>query len=362
MASPHAIPITVSEDDRATLLSWKRRRSTAQGLALRANIILACAEPGRSNLSIAKQLHVSNLTVGKWRRRFADHGIKGLIDAPRSGAPRSLSDEQVERVIVATLETTPKNATHWSTRQMAAHLDMSQTAICRIWHAFALAPHRSETFKLSTDPYFVDKVRDIVGLYLNPPEGALVLCVDEKPSIQANQGTAPVMPMTPGQVEKHTHDYIRHGTTDLFAALNVLSGSVIGEVHRRHRSIEFRHFLNTIERSTPPQFELHLVLDNSSTHKTPLVQRWIVRHPRVHLHFTPTSGSWLNLVECWFAIITARQLKRGEFASIRSLECAIRAYIAENNAHPKPFVWHKTADEILASVSAFCQRISNSYH
>ena len=239
---------------------------------------------------------------------------------------------------------------------------MSQTAICRIWHAFALTPHRSETFKLSTDPYFVDKVRYIVGLYLNPPERAMVLCVDEKPSIQGNQGTAPLMPMTPGQVEKHTHNYIRHGTTDLFTALNVLSGSVIGEVHRRHRSIEFRHFLNTIERCTPPEFDLHLVLDNSSIHKTPLVQRWIVRHPRVHLHFTPTSGSWLNLVECWFAIVTARQLKRGEFASIRSLESAIRTYIAENNAHPKPFVWHKTADEILTSVSAFCQRISNSYH
>jgi transposase len=239
---------------------------------------------------------------------------------------------------------------------------MSQTAICRIWHAFALAPHRSRTFKLSTDPFFVDKVRDIVGLYLNPPQRALVLCVDEKPSIQANQGTAPVMPMPPGQVETHTHDYIRHGTTDLFAALDVLTGRVIGEVHRRHRSIEFRHFLNTIERSTPTQFELHLIVDNSSTHKTPLIRRWLVRHPHVHMHFTPTSGSWLNLVECWFAILTARQLKRGEFTSTRSLEDAIRTYINANNADPKPFVWHKTADEILESVSAFCQRTSNSYH
>jgi transposase len=362
MANPHAIPITVSETDRATLLKWRRRRSTAQGFALRANIILACAERGVSNLSIAKQLHISNLTVGKWRRRYAEHGIEGLVDAPRSGAPRSISDEQVEQVVMTTLQTTPKNATHWSSRQLAAHLGMSQTAICRIWHAFALAPHRSRTFKLSTDPFFVDKVRDIVGLYLNPPQRALVLCVDEKPSIQAIQGTAPVMPMRPGQLETHTHDYLRHGTTDLFAALNVLTGTVIGEVHRRHRSVEFRHFLNTIEHSTPRQFELHLILDNSSIHKTPLIQRWLVRHPRVHLHFTPTSGSWLNLVECWFAILTARQLKRGEFTSVRSLETAIRAYLADNNVHPKPFVWHKTADEILAAVSAFCERTSDSYH
>jgi transposase len=317
---------------------------------------------GHVKLSIANELHISNLTVGKWRRRFAEHGLEGLVDAPRSGAPRSISDEQVERVVVTTLQTTPHNATHWSTRQLAAHLGMSQTAICRIWRAFALAPHRSRTFKLSTDPFFVDKVRDIVGLYLTPPQRAMVLCVDEKPSIQVNQGTAPAMPMMPGQLETRTHDYLRHGTTDLFAALDILSGTVIGEVHRRHRSIELRHFLNTIERSTPKQFELHLVLDNSSIHKTPLVQCWLVRHRRVHLHFTPTSGSWLNLVECWFAILTARQLKRGEFTSIRSLEGAIRAYIADNNAHPKPFVWHKTADEILASVSAFCERISNSYH
>lgn len=329
---------------------------------MRATIILACAESGVSNLTIAKQLHISNLTVGKWRRRFAEHGIEGLADAPRSGAPRSMSDEQVERVVVTTLQTTPKNATHWSTRQLAAQLGMSQTAICRIWHAFALAPHRSRTFKLSTDPFFVDKVRDIVGLYLDPSQRAVALCVDEKPSIQANQGTAPVMSMPPGQVETRTHDYMRHGTIDLFAALDVLTGRVIGEVRQPHRSTGFRHFLNTIDRSTPKQTELHLIVDNSSTHKTPLIQRWLVRHPRVHMHFTPTSGSWLNLVECWFAILTAHQLKRGEFTSTRSLEDAIRAYINTNNADSKPFVWHKTADEILESGSAFCQRTSNSYH
>ena len=362
MAKPYAIPITLSDADRAILASWCRRRSTAQGLALRANIILACAEPGVRNLTIAERLHVSNLTVSKWRRRFAEHGVDGLLDAPRSGAPRSITDEQIEQVVATTLQTQPKNATHWSSRQLATHLGMSQTAICRIWHAFALEPHRSETFKLSTDPLFVDKVRDIVGLYLDPPERAMVLCVDEKPSIQANQGTAPATPMTPGQVETHTHDYLRHGTTDLFAALDILTGKVIGEVHRRHRSVDFRHFLRTIERSTPKEFDLHLVLDNSSIHKTPLIHRWLVRHPRVQLHFTPTSGSWLNLVECWFSLLTARQLKRGEFASIRSLEATIRTYISENNAHPKAFSWHKTADEILASVGSFCKRISNSNH
>lgn len=353
MANPHAVPITLSDADRATLKSWTRRRSTSQGRAMRARIVLACAEPGATNLAVAARLGVSNLTVSKWRRRFAESGVQGLGDAPRPGAPRSILDEQVQRVITTTLETLPKDATHWSTRRLAAELGMSQSAISRIWRAFALAPHRSETLKLSTDPQFVDKVRDIVGLYLNPPDRALVLCVDEKPSIQATSETAPAIPMRPGQLERHTHDYVRHGTTDLFAALDIKAGTVIGELHHRHRSVDFRHFLATVEQATPMEFELHLVLDNASIHKTPLVQRWLVRHPRVHLHFTPTSASWLNLVECWFSILTARQLKRGRFRSTRSLECAIRAYIAENNAHPKPFVWTKTADEILSSVASF---------
>ncbi|WP_183168304.1 IS630 family transposase [Azomonas macrocytogenes] len=362
MADPRAVSITLSDSDRATLTNWIRRRSTAQGLAMRARIVLACAEPGATNLAVAAKLGVSNLTVGKWRRRFADQGVAGLVDAPRPGAPRTLLDEQIERVVSTTLETLPKGATHWSTRRLAAELGMSQTAVSRIWRAFALAPHRSETFKLSTDPQFVDKVRDIVGLYLNPPDRALVLCVDEKPSIQALEDTAPAIPMRPGQLERHTHDYLRHGTTDLFAALDIKAGTVIGEVHRRHRSLEFRHFLATVEQATPPELELHLVLDNSSIHKTPLVQRWLVRHPRVQLHFTPTSASWLNLVECWFSLLTARQLRRGRFCSTRALEYAIRAYIAEHNAHAKPFVWTRTADEILASVASFCKRISNSHH
>jgi transposase len=276
--------------------------------------------------------------------------------------PRSISDEQIERVVVTTLEAAPPNATHWSTRRLAAQLGMSQAAISRIWHAFGLVPHRTEGFKLSSDAHFIDKVRDIVGLYMNPPEHAIVLCVDEKPSIQALEDTAPAFPLCPGQPERHTHDYIRHGTTDLFAALDVKAGTVIGEIHHRHRSVEFRHFLATVDATTPPELDLHLVLDNASTHKTALIHRWLLRHPRVHLHFTPTSGSWLNLVECWFSILTARQLRRGRFRSTQALEDAIRSYITATNMAGKPFIWTKSADQILASVAAFCQRTSDSHH
>lgn len=362
MARPHAVPIKLEDADRAVLLDWTRRRKTAQALALRARIVLACAEPAATNTAVAAALGLSLMTVSKWRRRFAQSGLAGLDDAPRSGAPRSILDEQVEAVITATLESVPDGATHWSTRTLAAHLGLSQTAVSRIWRAFALAPHRTEGFKLSTDPHFVDKVRDIVGLYLHPPERAMVLCVDEKPSIQAHSDTAPAIPMRPGQVERHTHDYIRHGTTDLFAALDIKAGTVIAEVHRRHRSIEFRHFLQTIEQATPAELDLHLVLDNASTHKSPIIQRWLLRHQRVHLHFTPTSASWINLVECWFSILTARQIKRGRFRSTRALENSIRAYVAINNAAPKPFIWTKTADEILKSVAEFCIRTSDSHH
>ncbi len=362
MAHPHAVAITLNEADRAQLQNWARRRKTAQALALRARIVLACAEPGASNKAVARRLRASAVTVAKWRGRFAAHGVAGLTDAPRSGAPRSISDAQVEAAVATTLESAPEHATHWSSRGLAARLGLSQTAVVRIWRAFGLAPHRTEGFRLSADPHFVEKVHDIVGLYLDPPDRAVVLCVDEKPSIQATEDKAPAFPMRPGQLERHTHDYIRHGTTDLFAALNVKAGTVIGEVHRRHRSVEFRHFLATVDAATPPEFDLHLVLDNASTHKSPPIHRWLVRHPRVHLHFTPTSASWLNLVECWFSILTARQLKRGRFRSTRALEDAIRAYIAHTNAQPKPFVWTKTADQILASVARFCQRTSDSPH
>lgn len=351
MARPHAVAIELNDVDRTALQSWTRRLKTAQALALRARIVLACAEPATTNREVAAALGDSPLTVAKWRRRFAEMGLAGLQDAFRCGAPRTISDEQVEAVITSTLECVPDNATHWSTRSLAARLGMSQTVISRIWRAFALAPHRTKGFKLSADPHFVDKVHDIVGLYLHPPERAMVLCVDEKPSIAAHSDTAPAVPMRPGQPEHHTHDYIRHGTTDLFAALDVKAGTVIAEAHRRHRSVEFRHFLQTVERATPAQLDLHLVLDNASTHKSPIIQRWLLKHPRVHLHFTPTSASWINLVECWFSILTARQIKRGRFRSTRALENAIRAYVGMNNAAPKPFIWTKTADQILQSVA-----------
>lgn len=361
MARPFAVPITLTDSDRQVLLGWTRRPKTAQALALRARIVLA-AESGLTNTAIAEQFGTTTMTVAKWRRRFAERGLEGLSDAPRPGAQRTITDAHVERVLTTTLESTPENATHWSTRSLAAHLGMSQSAISRIWRAFALQPHRSETFKLSRDPLFIEKVRDVVGLYLNPPDRALVLCVDEKPQIQATEGTAPVLPMRPGQPEQHTHDYIRHGTRDLFAALDVKTGTVIGEVRHRHRSTEFRKFLDTVERNTPAELELHLILDNSSIHKTPLIHRWLLRHPRVHLHFTPTSASWLNLVESWFALLSRRRLSRGSFKSTWALEQAIKSYIASTNADPKPFVWTQTADEIFESVARYCQRTSASHH
>lgn len=362
MPSPHAIPITLTAADRATLEGWTRRRKTAQALALRARIVLACAEPGATNGGVAMALGVSRPTVAIWRRRFAERGPDGLLDEPRPGAPRTITDEQVERAVITTLEAAPPNATHWSTRSLAQAVGLSQSAVVRIWRAFALQPHRTETFKLSRDPLFVDKVRDIVGLYMNPPDRALVLCVDEKPQIQAIERTAPVLPMRPGQVERRTHDYVRHGTTDLFAALDVQTGKVIGACRPQHRAQEFRAFLDLIDRNVPPDLDIHLVLDNAATHKTPLIQRWLAKRPRYHLHFTPTSGSWLNLVESWFALLTARQLRRGVFRSTHALEQAIRSYIAHTNANSKPFVWTKPADNILASVERFCKRTFNSDH
>ncbi len=291
MARPFAVLVTLTDSDREVLLRWARRPKTAQALAFRARIVLAAAEPELTNTTIAAQLGTTTMTVAKWRGRFAERGLEGLNDEPRPGATRTITDAHVERVLTTTLESTPEHATQWSTRSLAAHLGMSQSAISRIWRAFALQPHRSEAFKLSRDPLFIEKVRDVVGLYLNPPDRALVLCVDEKPQIQATEGTTPVLPMRPGQPEQHTHDYIRHGTRDLFAALDVKAGTVIGELRHRHRSVEFRKFLDTVETNTPSELELHLILDNSSIHKTPLIQRWLLRHPRVHLHFTPTAAS-----------------------------------------------------------------------
>ena len=353
--------LVVSVEQREQLEAWTRRRKTAQALALRARIILRCAEGGH-NGEVAEQLNVTRQTVGRWRTRFIESGVDGLLDEPRPGAPRQISDGQVEKVVTLTLESQPKDATHWSTRSLAKTTGLSRSSVARIWHAFGLRPHRSQSFKLSTDPLLIEKVRDIVGLYLSPPDRALVLCVDEKPQIQALDRSQPILPMRPGQIERRTHDYFRHGTTSLFAALDVKSGRVIAEYHRRHRGIEFRKFLDTIDRSVPQYLEVHLVLDNYGTHKTPLIQRWLLRHPRFHLHFTPKGGSWINQVERFFADLTNKQLRRGAHRSTLELERAIRDYIDIRNRHPKPFVWTKTADDILASIERFCRRTSESGH
>lgn len=362
MPRGRAVPkLRLTAEERETLLGWTRRRKTSQALALRARIVLGCAED-QSNAAVAAALSVCNETVGKWRKRFAARRLDGLLDEPRPGAPRQISDAQVERVITLTLESTPSNATHWSTRLMARRCGMSQSTVSRMWRAFALQPHRSETFKLSRDPLFVEKVRDIVGLYLNPPERAVVLCVDEKAQIQALDRTQPLLPMRPGQIERRTHDYARHGTTSLFAALEMASGKLIGECHRRHRAAEFRQFLDRIDTVMPAELEVHLILDNYGTHKTPLIQRWLLKRPRYHVHFTPTGASWINLVERWFATLTERQLRRGVHRSTRELEAALRKYVETYNQDPQPFVWTKTADEILKAVALFCERTYDSGH
>ena len=354
-------PLELTDDERETLLRWSRRPTTAQALAKRAQMILECAD-GKTNTAVAAELKVSKPTVGKWRSRFLSRGVDGLLDEPRPGTPRKISDEDVERVLTMTLETTPADATHWSTRSIARRSGLSRSTISRVWRAFALQPHRTETFKLSTDPLFVEKVRDIVGLYLNPPDRALVMCVDEKSQIQALDRTRPLLPMRPGQAERRTHDYVRHGTTSLFAALDTKTGKVIGQCHKRHRSVEFRKFLDTIEASVPANLDVHLIVDNYATHKTALIQKWLAKRPRFHVHFTPTSASWLNLVERWFASLTEKQLRRGVHHSSRELESAIYHYLDVTNAQPKPFVWTKTADAILANVARFCKRTLETGH
>ncbi len=355
------VEVVLSGEEREVLERWARRPKSSQALALRCRIVLAAAE-GQSSTDIAAALGCNKSTVGKWRGRFARRGLDGLHDEPRPGKPRSISDEDVERVIVKTLEEQPRGATHWSTRSMAAATGMSQTAVSRIWRAFALKPHQSESFKLSPDPLFIEKVRDIVGLYLNPPDAAVVLCVDEKSQIQALDRSAPVLPLMPGVPERATHDYVRNGTTNLYAALDVASGQVISEMTARHRAEEFRRFLNTINTAVPEHLEIHVVLDNSSTHKTPQIQRWLLRHPRFHVHFTPTYSSWLNLVERWFAELTTKWIKRGTHRSVKDLTASIRTWLATWNEDPKPYVWHKTADEILDNLANYCQRINDPGH
>ena len=354
-------PLALDGAERETLEQWTRRPKTAQALALRARIVLACAD-GRSNTAVAAELRVCVDTVGKWRSRFLEQRLDGLLDQPRSGRPRMIDDADVERVIALTLETTPRDATHWSTRSMARRSGLSHNTVSRIWRAFALQPHRTETFKLSANPLFIEKVRDIVGLYLDPPDRALVLCVDEKFQIQALDRTRPLLPLRPGQVERRTHDYVRHGTTSLFAALDARTGKVIGECHRRHRAVEFRKFLDAIESEVPAELDVHLIADNYATHKTALIRNWFAKRPRFHIHFTPTSASWLNLVERWFGLLTEKQLRRGVHQSSGELEAAIYRYLDVTNEDPKPLVWTKTADQILASVARFCQRTLDTGH
>jgi transposase len=354
-------PIVLTDDERQTLARWAKRPTSSQALALRCRIVLACAE-GLSNVEAGKRLEVHAATVGKWRGRFLKRRLEGLVDEPRPGAPRTITDEQVEQVVTTTLEKTPPDATHWSTRSMARATGMSQTAISRIWRAFGLKPHLDEAWKLSTDPQFIDKVRDVVGLYLNPPQAAVVLCVDEKSQIQALDRTAPILPLLPGTPQRRSHDYTRHGTTNLYAALNVASGLVISQLTARHRAIEFKRFLARIDQAVPAGLDVHVICDNSSTHYTAEIRRWLLRHPRFHLHFTPTYSSWLNLVERWFAELTTKWLRRGTHRSVAELTGSIQSWIDTWNENPRPFVWVKTADQILENITRYLQRISNSGH
>ena len=356
---PKPAPITLADDERGKLTDWANRPTSAQRLATRARIVLQAAD-GRTNTAIAAHLHLTLPTVRKWRERFAARRLDGLTDDPRPGAPRTLTDEQVEAAVTRTLEATPRDATHWSTRSLARDLGLSQTAVARIWRAFGLKPHLRESFKLSADPYFVEKVRDVVGLYLDPPAKAIVLCVDEKSQVQALDRTQPIQPPLPGRAEKASHDYVRHGTTSLFAALEVATGKVIGECHRRHRHQEFVAFLDHLHATVtrPPGTAIHVVMDNYGTHKHPKVREWFVRHPEFVPHFTPTSASWLNQVERFFAQITERRIRRGSFRSVRELEAAITDYLRTHNERPKPFAWTKPADLILRKVKKIAERLA----
>ena len=350
-----AVAIELTSAERSALEALAGRRRTAQGLAKRARIVLAAAE-GTENKMIAQTLEADANTVGKWRRRFAEHRLDGLYDEPRSGAPRRIEDDEIAEIVRLTLETTPPDATHWSLRSMATAVGHAPSTVHRLWKAFCLQPHRSDTFKLSTDPLFVKKVRDIVGLYLSPPERAVVLCLDEKSQIQTLDRTQPMLPMRPGQPERRSHDYIRHGTLSLFAALETATGKIVGRCFARHRAREFRTFLNTVEASVPADHDIHIVMDNLSSHKTEAIRNWFAKRPRWHVHYTPTSASWINQVERFFANLTEKQIRRGVHRSTTELEAAITSYIETVNANPKPFVWTKSADDILATIKRFCLR------
>jgi transposase len=353
--------VTLTDEERQTLLRWARRAKSSQVLAQRCRIVLGCAD-GKSNQEVAAEVGVWPQTVGKWRRRFLDKRLEGLVDEPRPGAPRKISDEQIEDVLVATLERQPRDATHWSRASMATESGLSRSTVGRIWKAFHLKPHQVDTFKLSNDPQFVDKVRDVVGLYVDPPEKALVLCVDEKSQIQALDRSAPTLPMMPGLPERRTHDYIRHGITTLFAALNIATGEVIGSIHRRHRAVEFKKFLAKLDKEIPADLDVHLICDNYTTHKHDTIQRWLATHPRFHMHFTPTYSSWLNQVERWFGLLTDKKLRRTAHQSLRALENDLRDWIDTWNEDPKPFTWTKTADEILDRLASYLDRIPGAGH
>ena len=353
---------SVSDAERVELVRGARAATSTQAFALRCRIVLACAEPDAFDTHVAAELGVSHRTVGKWRRRFAEFGLVGLMDEPRPGRPPSILLDQVAEVVELTLEQTPGNATHWSRASMAERTGLSRSTIGRIWRRFDLKPHLTDGFKLSNDPLFVEKVVDVVGLYHHPPERAVVLCVDEKSQMQALDRSQPVLPMMPGMPERRTHDYARHGTTSLFAAFNIADGTVITELHRKHRAVEFKKFLTAIDKAVPADLDVHLVCDNLATHKTPLIHDWLARHPRFHVHFTPTGSSWINQVERWFGYLTDQITRRGVHKSVQALEADVRAWIEDWNTNPKPFVWKKTAEEILDSLARYLQRISGAEH
>ena len=352
------VAIELSEEERETLRRWARRPSSAQALALRSKIVLAVAAGGSTHGEIAERLGVNRVTVGKWRQRFAAERLEGLVDAPRPGATRTIADEVVEAVVVDTLESAPVDATHWSTRSLAQRHGISRQTVSEIWRAFGLKPWRQDSFKVSPDPDLIEKIRDLVGLYLSPPVAAAVYAVDEKPQIQALNRTAPILPMLPTTPQRASHDYVRNGTLDLFAALNIATGQVISDLRRSHTTKDFIAFLTKINSEVPPDLDVHVILDNLSTHKTPAVHEWLLRHPRFHFHFTPTYGSWMNLVERWFSALTTKKLQRSAHASVKALAADIRAWIDTWNDDPKPFTWHKTADQILERLAGYCQDIN----